>query len=233
MGKKLTPDKYDLIARIYPATIVLIPFLLFTMNCNSLNLLLHTLLKVKIVGNITIALILLYLLAQISRFLSKFIFESSYFKNDLDFPTTRFMLFVDPQFSRDYKMQIRAKVKSDFKIDLPNELEEREDLLESKKRIVETVGLIREKVKGGRLLLQHNIEYGFARNLIGGAVIGLVMSIVDIVYFYLMNNSLIFFVSIFTAFLFLIILLSSKLIMNRLGDQYAKRLFVEYLNSQK
>ena len=78
---------------------------------------------------------------------------------------------------------------------------------------------------------EHNIEYGFARNLIGGAVIALVMSIVDIVYFYLINNSLIFVVSIITAFLFLILLLSSKLIMTRLGNQYAKRLFVEYLNN--
>lgn len=143
MTKKIIPDKYDLMARIFPAVIVLIPFLFFTMNCNSLNIFLHNLLKVKIVGDITIALLLLYLLAQISRFLSKFTFERFYFKDDLDLPTTRFMLFFDPQFSRDYKIRIRAKVKSDFKIDLPNELEERENLLESKKRIVETIMLPR------------------------------------------------------------------------------------------
>lgn len=231
MAKKIIPDKYDLIARIYPAAIVLIPFILFTMNCNSLNLLLHTLLKVKIVGDITIALILLYLLAQISRFLGKFIFERTHFKDELEMPTTRFMLFSDSQLSKKYKIQIRAKVKADFNIDMPNELDEEVDLIESKKIIIEAVGLIREKVKGGRLLLQHNIEYGFARNLIGGAVVSLVMSIVNIVYFYLMDNSFIFFVSIFTAFLFLILLLSSRFILTLLGNLYAKRLFVEYLNN--
>ncbi len=49
-------DKYNRKARIYPSVIILIPFLLFTIYCDIENLseVFDTLLKVKIIGNVTI-----------------------------------------------------------------------------------------------------------------------------------------------------------------------------------
>lgn len=224
-------DRYNRAARIYPSIIILIPFLLFTIYCDIDNLkdVFDDLLNVKIIGNITISIVLLYLLIQANRFLGKFLFEKSMFKNELEMPTTNFLLFNNSEFSKDYKIRIRKHIKSDFQIDLPDESEENENRVDARKRIVEAVGLIRQKVKNGRLLLQHNIEYGFARNLIGGSIIGVSMSLIDIVYFYINDNKVIGGISIVLTIFFVVLLLLHRPIIKHLGNQYAKRLFQEYL----
>lgn len=224
-------DKYNRTARIYPSIIILIPFLLFTIYCEIDNLkeVFDNVLQIKIIGNITISIVLLYFLVQVNRFLGKFLFERNMFKNELEMPTTNFLLYQDSQFSNEYKNQLREQIKNDFHIELPTEIEETENIENTRKRIVEAVGLIRQKVKNGRLLLQHNIEYGFARNLIGGAIVGLVMSVVDIIYFYGLDNKLIGGISIALASLFAFLLLIHKPIIKHLGNQYAKRLFQEYI----
>lgn len=224
-------DKYNRVARLYPSLIILIPFLLFTINCRLANLenVFDSILGVKIIGNITISVVLLYFFIQINRFLGKFLFERIIFKNELQMPTTRFMLFNDNEFSREYKNQIRAKIKNDFQIELPSEFEESQNNENVRKRILEAVGLIRQKVKNGRLLLQYNIEYGFSRNLIGGSILGLLMSVFNIVYFYNINDKIIGGISIALAICFALLLIICKPIINHLGNQYAKRLFQEYL----
>lgn len=185
--------------------------------------------RTTVIGNITISIVLLYLLMQINRFLGKFLFEKNMFKNELEMPTTNFLLFSNTEFSEEYKIKIREQIKSDFQIELPNEFMENQNIIETRKRVVEAVGLIRQKVKNGRLLLQHNIEYGFARNLIGGAIIGLMMSVFDIIYFYNNADKLIGGISIALSILFSILLIIHKPIIKHLGNQYAKRLFQEYL----
>lgn len=224
-------DKYNRTARIYPSIIIIIPFLLFTIYCDIDNLkdVFDDLLKVKIIGNITISIVLLYLLIQANRFLGKFLFERSMFKNELEMPTTNFLLFSNSEFSEDYKIRIRKQIKSDFKIELPDESEEKKDRVNARKRIVEAVGMVRQKVKDGRLLLQHNIEYGFARNLVGGSIVGAIMSVIDVVYFYINDNKVIGGISIVLTIFFVVLLLLHRPIIKHLGNQYAKRLFQEYL----
>lgn len=224
-------DKYSRTARIYPSIIILIPFLIFTIYCDidGFKDIFDDLLKIKIIGNITINIALLYLLIQMNRFIGKFLFEKKLFKDELKMPTTNFLLFSDSQFSKEYKMKIRNEIMKDFKITLPNEQYELNNIEDTRKQIVEVVGLIRQKVKHGRLLLQHNIEYGFARNLIGGSALGLLMSIVDLIYFKIHDNELLFYISLCLSFLFLLLLSIHKPIIKHLGNQYAKRLFQEYL----
>ncbi|MBE0573633.1 hypothetical protein IH575_01885 [Candidatus Dojkabacteria bacterium] len=224
-------DKYNRTARIYPSIIILIPFLIFTIYCDidGLKDVFDDLLKIKIIGNLTIAVVLLYLLIQINRFLGKFLFEKNLFNDELKMPTTNFLLFSDSQFSKEYKLKIRSMILKDFKITLPDEQFESDNTEDTRKQIVEAVGLIRQKVKNGRLLLQHNIEYGFARNLIGGSVVGLLMSITDLVYFKIHANELLFYISLGLSCVFLLLLSIHKPIIKHLGNQYAKRLFQEYL----
>ncbi len=223
-------DKYNRVARIYPTIIVLIPFLLFTINCDIKELLqtFDNILKIKIIGNITITIVLLFLLSQINRFLGKYLFEKKTFNNELDFPTTNFLLYSNSELSDTYKERIRQQIQSDFDIFLPSKESEKNNIDNAKKEIAEAIGLIRQKVKDGRLLLNHNIEYGFARNLVGGSIIGFAMSLFDIFYFYDKNNVL-FYISIALSILFLSIFLLRKILMLNLGNQYAKRLFQEYL----
>lgn len=223
-------DKYTLTARLYPALITTIPILLFTLNCKveGIEELFNSVLKAKILGNITISVVAIYLLMQSNRFFGKFLFEKVIFKNESDMPTTRFLLYRDKEFSDEYKDRIRSKVLTDFNFILPNRVDEVNNIENSRKRIVEGVGLIRNKVKNGNLLLQFNIEYGFARNLIGGSIIALIVSIWDLIYFITIDESIIMYISIILAFFFSACLLLSKPIINTLGTTYAKRLFQEY-----
>lgn len=224
-------DKYFITARVYPSIIILIPFLLFTIYCEIANLqdVFDDVLKIKIVGNLTVSIVLLYLLVQVNRFLGKFLFEKKIFKNEMEMPTTNYLLYSNNEFSDDYKNQLRKQITIDFKINLPNPEEENANITNARKRILEAVGLIRQKVKNGRLLLQHNIEYGFARNLIGGSVIGIIISSFDVIYFYSHKNILITIISAVFLIVFAFLLLFHKLIIKHLGNQYAKRLFQEYL----
>ncbi len=224
-------DKYSRTARIYPSIIILIPFLLFTIHCNidRLKELFDDILKAKVIGNITISIVLLYFLIQLNRFIGKYLFEKNLFEHEHQMPTTNFILLHDTQFSKDYKIRIRKKIEKDFKIKLPKEHEELQDIKNARRRIVEANGLVRQKVKNGRLLLQHNIEYGFARNLIGGSIIGILMSIIDLIYFYVQSNSLLTAISIGLTLFFAFLLALHRLIIKYLGNQYAKRLFQEYL----
>ena len=224
-------DKYTLVARLYPSIIVLLPILLFTINCNIANLgvTFDSLLQVKIISNVTVSIVLLYLFMQLNRFLGKFIFERKMFKDELEMPSTRFLLYTNTEFSRNYKNLIRERIKKDFQIVMPTEQDEDHNHKETKRRITEAVGLIREKVKEGRLLLQHYMEYGFARNLIGGAIIGVIVSCLDVIYFFIINDSIIAWISVIFACFFTGLLLLHKVILNYLANQYAKKLFQEYL----
>lgn len=223
--------KYNRKARIYPSVIILMPFLLFTIYCDIDNLgeVFDNLLQVKVIGNITISVVLIYLLTQTTRFLGKFLFEKYMFNDELEMPTTNYLLFSNSQFTKEYKRRLHQHIQNDFQIQLPDEQEEAQDEENARRQIVEAVGLIRQKVKNGRLLLQFNIEYGFARNLIGGSIIGAIMSVFDIVYFFIIGNQLIGSISIFLAVIFSFLLLIHKIIIKHLGNQYAKRLFQEYL----
>ncbi|KAA6335238.1 hypothetical protein EZS27_016499 [termite gut metagenome] len=144
-------------------------------------------------------------------------------------PTTKFLLYNDPKFSKEYKMRLREQIRLDFQIVLPDENEEKADLSKTRKKIVEAVGLIKSKVGNGRLLLQFNIEYGFWRNLIGGSIFGILMSLFNIIYFFHKNNIVIGGISVFLAFSFAILLILHRPIINSFGSQYAERLFQEYL----
>jgi len=226
-------DKYTTNARLYPSIIILIPFIIFTIYCDIKGLkdTFDNLLQLKIIGNVTISFVLLFLFIQINRFLGKFLFERVMFKNELEMPTTKFLLFQNKELSKEYKNKIRERINSDFDITMPTEQDESDDLENTKKRIVEAVGLVRQKVKDGRLLLQHNIEYGFFRNLIGGSIIGILMAVFDIIYFFKIENELLGWIGAAIAFFFFILLMLHKVIITQLGNQYAKRLFQEYLQS--
>ena len=226
-------DKYTLKARIYPSVIILLPFLVFTINCNidDLRNVFDNLLKVRIIGNISVSIVLLFLFTQVNRFIGKFLFEKYMFKNETEMPTTNFMLYSNSEFSNEYKNKVREQIKFDFQITLPGEQDENDDLLYAKKRIVEAIGLVRQKVKNGRLLLQHNIEYGFMRNLIGGSIFGFIMSLVIIIHFNTTSKEFISYIGYGLGFFYFILLIFHRLIIRYLGNQYARRLFQEYLQN--
>ncbi len=227
-------DKYTRIARIYPTIISIIPLMILI---NSLLMDFKDEFLVNIIAKLFLQLglgiILIYLVAQFNRFIAKELFEKRYFKNELYFPTTNMLLLNDNNLSDNYKSKIRDKIKKDYGIALPSIEKELADNLKTRLEIKDAVGLIRVKTKNNPLLLQHNMEYGFIRNLIGGSPLGLISSLA--LFFYFNNvhqNKILLVISIILTFFYLIILLLSKFFSNRYGQLYAKKLFQEYLGEK-
>lgn len=225
------PNKYETNARIFPAIMTIIPILIFShfyLYDKAPNFL--DSIFVKIIGDISIVAVLIYFIIQISRFISKKLFQDSIFKNELYFPTTNYLLYSDQKYSAEMKEKIREKIRTDFGLTLLNKLEESDSELEARKKIKEAVDLIRNKVKDGRLLLQHNIEYGFVRNLIGGMIISIPFSLFNVIFFILQKNVLAIVLSAVILLLFLTIYLLKKKILVYFAHNYASILYNEYLS---
>jgi hypothetical protein len=226
-------DKYTLIARILPAIISIIPIVVFnSFYLNSqLSVFLHSLLAIVLINGISMPLIFIFLYAQASRYISKTLFEKHYFKDELRMPSTDYLMPSSKYSTQELRGKIYKKILKDFKISISIKKGNAEDQ-DLRRAISEAVALIRKKVGHGKLLHQHNTEYGFARNLIGGSLISFLLSLFNIYFFaYYYPNSFALKLSFVTAILYLIPLVFSKKIMTDHGQWYAKVLIQEYLGS--
>ncbi len=222
-------NKYQLYARIIPSILSSIPALLFQyffLNQEIANFL-QFLGGLNFIGNITISIVILYFLSQTNRLIAKNFFE----KEEIYMPTTDFLLFSNPEYSKEYKQEIYKKIQNDLNIQFPTEREQNENELNSRKRIAEAMSLVRKKVGSGKLLLQHNIEYGFWRNLIGGTFFGIFFSGLDVYFALTQSDNSILTLSIILLIVYLILLFSNKYIIQKVGALYARVLIQEYMAS--
>lgn len=149
-------------------------------------------------------------------------------------PTTNYLMFSDKTYSQQHKIKIRNKIFSDFRINLSTADEESADEHDARTKIVETMALIRKKLMGNKFLLQHNIEYGAMRNVIGGSVLGILLSIFNLIFFSLVIKiNLAYYISIATLGIYFLLVIFSKIIIDFYGNNYAKILFREYLGNSK
>lgn len=225
-------DTYTLTARVFPAILSLFPFfaLHYFLLSPKLGGFWDNFLGIKIAGDITMALVFLFLIIQVSRFVSKEFFEKRMFDDGAQFPTTSFLLHLNSHFSPEYTKQVHQRIKNEFDIDIPSLSEEILQESRSRKKIAEAVDFIRIKVGKGKLAEQHNIEYGFFRNLAGGSLIALVISIINIIVFkFLYFNKTALVVSCVALIIYGLYLFFAKKIINVVGRNYAKILIQEYM----
>jgi hypothetical protein len=225
-------NKYTLVARVFPTILSSIPIfiLLHYLLSAEIKTLLGTVSYLEISGNVTIQLIVLYLLTQTSRFLGKEVFENLYFHNETSMPTTEFLLYSDNTYSLEYKNRIRELAVNKFQLRPPNEEGEKNNIEEARKQLGEIVALIRHSVGNGKLLLQHNTEYGFIRNLIGGSLFGYIFGAINIYYFLKISpNHTAYILSLVLTIAYLLILILSRFLIFRFGEIYAKRLYTEFI----
>tara|TARA_B110000211_G_scaffold235034_1_gene308778 strand:+ start:20540 stop:21232 length:693 start_codon:yes stop_codon:yes gene_type:complete len=226
-------DKYSIMGRFAPAVIsILVPAIVFNyfLVNNELSKFLGELLAVKLVTGLGMTFVFYYLLAQISRTIGKELFEKKIFKDEKCMPTTNFLMYSDGTYSEQHKIKIRNTIEKEFHIVLPTKEQEALNENESRMIISETMASIRKKLHGNDFLLKHNIEYGFIRNLIGGSVLGLIFSLVNIALFkYLETSYVAVQISICTAVFYATVLLLGRFLITVYGKNYAKILFREYL----
>ena len=229
-------DTYSLKARIFPAFLsIILPIMVFNHFYTSEEFakFVNGVLWAKIASNLTISTICLFFLSEVGRIISKNFFEKDYFKDEREMPTTNYLMFSNDTYTTDYKIKIRKKILSDFKINLLSAEEESMDEAEARCKIVETMALIRKKLMKNAFLLQHNIEYGFMRNFIGGSVVGFLLSLSNIAFFNWLQIDLAVYISIFLLLVYSVFLIFRKSIITFYGNAYARILIREYVGVWK
>ena len=178
---------YELYARKYPAIVGMIMPILLTsymafnfaphiFGCiSSLWRFIYTLLPIALIyGAIG------YFASELFRGVSKILFQFPLFKEDeTEMPTTRLLLWSSKKrLSFGMIKKVAEKVKADYDIKLLDEEEEKENLYEAKRTIVDAVGKIRERTRSNPNLLKYNISFGFWRNYLGATVCALIYFII-------------------------------------------------------
>lgn len=225
-------NTYTIIARLFPAVISAAPFfvLYYFLLSPLLGNFLTEFLSLKIASDVTIYLALTFVLIQSNRFISKEFFEKNIFQSRNTLPTTNFLLHLDSHFSPIYTEKIHAKIASDFEINIPTLSREAEDEAMSRKIIGEAMSHVRAKVGNGKLVGQHNAEYGFWRNLAGGSIVGFLVSVLNSLLFVIVvPNQVAMWVSIIMTGIFLFYLLFARKLIMLSGIEYAKTLLQEYM----
>jgi hypothetical protein len=225
-------NNYYLKARLFPTVLTSIPALIIYNQ--SVATLYHDKLEsiytaLPTITNIVFSGAIIFLLVQINRFLSKELFQRLYFKDEINMPTTNLLLKSNNELETSIKQKIEDKIKSKFEILLLTSIEESVDEPRARKLIATTVSQIRNALRENTLLLQHNIEYGFFRNLIGGSFLAFIISLIIIVSSLytadIASRNLGFILTV----IYLIPILLSKVIINRYGKYYAKILYEQFL----
>ncbi len=219
---KMLSDKYTLRARIFPAVLGVIPFALILKFVPVEPVLL----KVMTAGIFSTALV--YVSTQFIIRIPAKMFEDWLFSNGLYMPTTNFLLYKDFEYQDQFKDNIRKQIQRDFSIILSSKKEEVEDETAARRKIKDATKLMINKVKGGYLLLKHNYEYGFSRNLWSSSIFGLIGSMV-LVYFSISNNDkALAITSIVLSSLYLLYIFFGFLLIKYVGKLYARKLIEEY-----
>jgi hypothetical protein len=220
-------NEYDMKARIFPAILCTIPVLVFQYYFFSQEVLifLQYLGNLQFSGNITISIVLIYFVSQLNIIISKTFFQ----KDESYMPTTNILLFSDSEYSREYKQVIYKRLQDEFNLQLPTKKDQNENELNARKRIAEIMSLARKRIGSGKLLLNHNIIYGFWRNFIGGTPISILISGLGIYFSYLQSNETALMISILLFLIYSIILFLNKFIIDNVGKSYANVLIQEYM----
>jgi len=226
-------DRYYYTARLLPAAITAAPLVLLYHYTLGTNISLALQEISTIIGrffSVVPPVALIFLLVQLIRFISKELFQRFYFQDELDLPTTRYLLNDSVYFAPEIRQRLRTRLRKDFDLSLPSAEEERLNAAQCRRQAAACVAQIRTKLRTNQFLLRHNIEFGFFRNLLGGCILAVVVGIFDIVYFrYVAPEALAFRLSVGFCLAYLLPIIASKFLLNRFGHYYAKVLFDEYL----
>ncbi|MBA9077081.1 hypothetical protein [Rufibacter quisquiliarum] len=183
-----------------------------------------------IITNFGLSAAVIFLSTQINRVVSKEIFEHLFFNDELKMPTTEYLLWINDYLDTQIKEALHKKIKEKLGIELLSELDERSNEHRARKINATAVSQIRNKLRDNPLLFQHNIEYGFFRNLIGGSFLATFISIFITVYSYFKGIELLFATGIILLLVYLIPIILSKFFIKRYGNYYSKILFEQYLS---
>lgn len=226
-------DPYELRARILPALVVVSPIVFpgsVLIQAISPNLLTSALAGVGLLP-------LIYVLSFVVRNLGK-AKEPQIWASWGGVPSTRFMRFDSPLFSKDIRNSIAVAINQRYSIDLnsvnlpPSQLDQ---------RIEDAFRLVRQRVRQvdpGGIWYKHNAEYGFLRNLYASCWLWALLAGVVVVgggiSYYVSPNGLYTVVMVLgILFIFLALALYRFVLPDLLrtaADRYAEMTWMSFLN---
>jgi hypothetical protein len=112
---------------------------------------------------------------------------------------------------------------------LLSSIEELAEEPRARKLIATTVSQIRNVLRDNTLLLQHNIEYGFFRNLIGGSFLAFVISLIILFSSQFTDDIPTRNLGLILTIIYFLPIILSKVIIDRYGKYYAKILYEQFL----
>jgi hypothetical protein len=183
---------------------------------------------VRLLGYLTIEAAATYAIMQLNNRLGGKLLQDFIFRGGR-MPTTQLLMPGDPVLTIQAKRDIAKKFKKDFGKDLPLFDQNITDS-ERRQRIGELMAHVRNATRGDLLVKNHNIEYGFVRNLCGGAFVAALISAVVAGYFGLFAwNEAALVVSLALVVGYGLIAAVSKPLVTYFGTNYAKVLFDQYI----
>jgi len=225
-------NSYYLKARLFPTVLTSIPAIIFYNK--FVAVLYHDRLEniytaLPTITDVIFSGAIIFLLVQINRFLSKEIFQKVYFKDEINMPTTNLLLKSNNELEKSIKQKIEDKIKTKFDITLLSSIEESKEEPRARKLIATTVSQIRNVLRDNTLLLQHNIEYGFFRNLIGGSFLAFVISLIILFSSQFTDDIPTRNLGLILTIIYFLPIILSKVIIDRYGKYYAKILYEQFL----
>lgn len=227
-------SEYTLKARLAPTALAAPPLLIFFNAIFDIQASqwLESSAMTMFFGKGTATAALVFLMMQTNRLIGLEIFQRWLCQDELNFPTSRWLVASNSEMSSLQRRSIDEKLLQDFQIGLlPASLG---DSPEVRRHNADLVGRIRLFVGSPSKLLQYNIEYGFFRNLIGASLPVLVAGSAN-AYLYSANllpawaYHLSFIYAIFAG----VLVCLARPIIERLGIQYARVLFQIYLDRNR
>lgn len=223
--------EYTTKARVFPTVLTMIPFVVLYIWVLA-PLINPTLEPVwdylPVVAGVSVHAVLLYAFMQLNRFLSKAIFQNWLFKGDLHMPSTDMLLPGNQSLDVQTRERYFMLIQQDFDIDMKKSLSKLKTENEKRVMITRVVGRIRPLLRDNAMLQQHNREFGFIRNLEGGAVGAFVISVVLIIIAVCQHDCSLMWTAILLAFIYLVLLVLAKVLITQYGKNYANVLFEQY-----
>lgn len=208
-------------ARIFPAVLGVIPFSLVVNFIPIEPILLKT-----IAGVFSAALV--YFATQFVIRIPAKMFEEWLFSNGLYMPSTNFLLYNNFEYQDEFKDNIRSQISRDFNITLSSKTEEVKDEMTARRKIKDATRLMIGKVKGGYLLLKHNYEYGFSRNLWSSSILGAIGSTILFITATIKQSEIFVITSACLITFYILYIIFGHYLIKYTGKLYARKLIEEY-----
>lgn len=178
----------------------------------------------------TIALMIIYLWGMLVRMFSKWC-ESKFFKDELHFPTTDFLMWSNRVFPVAYKRALYTKVAKDAGFGLLTPEDELRDEREARSLIAVAVARMRDKTRGDKIVFWYNVTYGFVRNLTVGSFLSFVAAFALLCLGWMKGvESTLFAVGLLATLVYLLLMALARPLCNFAGRLYARALINAYYN---